>query len=134
MQVSQGLLQGWRLHSFPEEPVPVSHHPRGKAFSLMSDWDFPCFDLCPLSPVLLLCLAGKSLAVSSLSLPTRLSVASVRSPFTWNLSCEMGLSFRLLGVEQSTEVTNYFGSVWLKQLSGDSLIPCVAFRNLSSSH
>lgn len=135
MQVAQGHLQGWRLPSLPEEPVPVSHHPRGKAFFLLSDWDFPWFGLCP---ILLLCIAGKSLALSDLYLPTRLSAPSLRSPVAfsqcWNPSGEMGLSFRLLGVEQSTEVTNYFSSVWLKQLSGDSPTSCVAFGNLSSSH
>lgn len=136
MQVAQGHLHGRRLPSLPEKPVPVSHHPHGNAFFLLSDWEFPWFGLCP---ILLLCIAGKSLALSDPYLPTRLPAPSLRSPAAfsqcWNPSGEMGLSFRLLGVEQSTEVvTNYFSSVWLKQLSGDFPTSCVAFLNHSSSH
>lgn len=98
---------------------------------------FPLFRLVFVAPILLLCIAGKSLALSCLYLSMRLLVSSVRSPLAfsqcWNLSWEMGWSFRLLGIEQSTEVTNYFRSVWLKHLSGDSLISCIACGTFSSS-
>lgn len=40
VQAAQGFLEGLNLHSLPVEAVPVFHHPCGKAFYLMSDWNF----------------------------------------------------------------------------------------------
>lgn len=124
VQVTQGFLQGFNLHSLPVEPVPVFHHPCGKAFYLMSVWDFTWFDLCPLRTAWLcpLCtVGGISKAI--------LSLLTVLEPVLRDWT-----DFLALDVEQSTEVTNYFSSVLLKQLLEDSLMSCIVFINLSRSY
>lgn len=124
VQVAQGFLQGLNLHSLLLEPATLFHHPCGKAFYLMSDWDFIWFDLCPLRTAWL-CPLRAAGGINKVTL----SLLTVLEPVLryWT-------DFPALDVEQSTEVTNYFSSVWLKQLLEDSLMSGIAFINLSRSH
>ena len=57
-------LRRRRLHGLSGQPVPVLCHSQG-SFFLMFIWNFLCFILCPLPPVLLLGTAAKSLAPST---------------------------------------------------------------------
>lgn len=48
IQLSFEYLQGWRLHSFARQPLPVLNHPHSKSVFSPISWDLPRFSLCPL--------------------------------------------------------------------------------------
>lgn len=75
VQLGTEKLQGWRLHSVSGQPIPlcVITLTMQKSFSYIFIWNFLCFSLCPLPPVMSLGTRKKGPALSSLLLPSGIS-------------------------------------------------------------
>lgn len=71
-------FQTWRFHSFSGQPVPALNCPHRENLFHVSNWNYPCCNLCLLPLVLLLLASGKR---------------QVRFLYSWKFSSKLEITF-----------------------------------------